>query len=125
MLTQNPRPATTWIHIPGSKTWRYIAIAATLSATAAPAIADDSAAAIPAPEAAASAASAPSQPAVTPPASHWGAAMDDFLLTALALKPAAGNTPEIIPPPVDRRLAEGDRLVLAGKRHDLDRFGRA
>ena len=85
MLTQNPCPATTRIHIPGSKTWRYIAIAATLSATAATAIADDSAAAIPAPEAAAS---APSQPAVTPPASHWGAAMDDFLLTALAEDPS-------------------------------------
>lgn len=88
MLTQNPCPATTWIHIPGSKTWGYIAIAATLSATAAPAIADDSSAAIAAPEAAASVASAPSQPAVTPPASHWGAAMDDFLLTALAEDPS-------------------------------------
>ena len=48
-----------------------------------------------------------------------------YLLTALALKPANGNQAEIIPPPVDRRLVEGDYLVLAGKRVDLARFGRA
>ncbi len=48
-----------------------------------------------------------------------------YLLTALALKPAEGDRPEIIPPPADRVLKEGDRLVLVGKRQDLARFARS
>ncbi len=47
-----------------------------------------------------------------------------YLLTALSLKPGDGGPPEIIPPPADRLLAEGDRLVLVGKRQDLARFAR-
>jgi len=47
-----------------------------------------------------------------------------YLLTALSLKPASPSEPEMIPPPADRKLAEGDRLVLVGKRRDLARFAR-
>ncbi|HKY34289.1 MAG TPA: chloride channel protein [Candidatus Polarisedimenticolia bacterium] len=47
-----------------------------------------------------------------------------YLLTVLSLKPA-GDSAEIIPPPADRVLGEGDRLVLVGKRQDLARFARA
>jgi CBS domain-containing protein len=49
----------------------------------------------------------------------------EYMLTALALKPAGGAGPEMIPPPIDRALSEGDRLVLVGKRQDLARFARA
>lgn len=48
-----------------------------------------------------------------------------FLLTALAYKPGDGGRPEMIPPPADVALAEGDRLVLVGKTQDLARFARA
>lgn len=48
-----------------------------------------------------------------------------YLLTALALKPVNGASREMIPPPIDRALSEGDRLVLVGKRQDLARFARA
>ena len=48
-----------------------------------------------------------------------------FLLTAMAIKPAHGEQAEIIPPPADLKLSEGDRLVLVGKRRDLARFLRA
>ncbi|HEY3176272.1 MAG TPA: chloride channel protein [Candidatus Polarisedimenticolia bacterium] len=48
-----------------------------------------------------------------------------YLLTALALKPANGATAEMIPPPIDRALSQGDRLVLVGKRQDLARFAQA
>jgi trk system potassium uptake protein len=48
-----------------------------------------------------------------------------YLLTALSLKPAGNEPAEIIPPPADRVLAAGDRLVLVGKRQDLARFARA
>jgi CBS domain-containing protein len=48
-----------------------------------------------------------------------------YMLTALALKPAGGAGLEMIPPPIDQALAEGDRLVLVGKRQDLARFARA
>jgi len=48
-----------------------------------------------------------------------------FLLTALALKPADGDRREIIPPPADKTLADGDRLVLVGRRQDLARFANA
>jgi chloride channel protein, CIC family len=48
-----------------------------------------------------------------------------FLLTALAYKPATGDRAEVIPPPIDVALAEGDRLVLVGRKPDLARFARA
>ena len=48
-----------------------------------------------------------------------------YLLTALSLKPANGGRPEVIPPPADVQLSEGDRLVLVGRRPDLARFARA
>ncbi|MGH9868177.1 MAG: chloride channel protein [Candidatus Polarisedimenticolia bacterium] len=47
-----------------------------------------------------------------------------YLLTALSLKPAVGGPAEIIPPPSDRALVEGDRLVMVGKRQDLAKFAR-
>ena len=40
-------------------------------------------------------------------------------------QPVNGASPEMIPPPIDRALSEGDRLVLVGKRQDLARFARA
>ena len=48
----------------------------------------------------------------------------NFLLTALAYKPMNGDQPEIIPPPIDIPLAEGDRLVLVGRKQDIARFAR-
>lgn len=47
-----------------------------------------------------------------------------YLLTALSLKPAGGSGAEMIPPPIDRQICDGDRLVLVGKRQDLARFAR-
>ena len=47
-----------------------------------------------------------------------------YLLTVLSLKPAAGAGTEMIPPPIDRQMCDGDRLVLVGKRQDLARFAR-
>ena len=48
-----------------------------------------------------------------------------FLLTALALKSIDGQQREIIPPPADKTLVDGDRLVLVGRRQDLARFSNA
>ena len=42
-----------------------------------------------------------------------------YLLTALTLKPANGPSHELLPPPIDQALSDGDRLVLVGKRQDL------
>jgi len=65
------------------------------------------------------------------PASLQGRTLSDldlphkFLLTALSLKPANGARPEMIPPPADKALRAGDRLVLVGRRQDLARFIRS
>ena len=48
-----------------------------------------------------------------------------FMLTVLALKPSDTTKTEMIPPPANVALSEGDRLVLVGKQQDLVRFARA
>lgn len=85
MLTQNSSRAPTRTIISTSK-WRYIAVAATLSASAAPAAADET------PTAPAlaheTAVSAAGLSSASPSPARWGAEMDDFLMTALAEDPS-------------------------------------
>ncbi len=85
MLTQNSSRAPTRTIISTSK-WRYIAVAATLSASAAPAAADET------PTAPAlaheTAVSAAGLSSASPSTARWGAEMDDFLMTALAEDPS-------------------------------------
>ena len=48
------------------------------------------------------------------------------LLTVLALKRGNGSkAADMIPPPADVKLAAGDRLVLVGRRADVNRFSRS
>ena len=85
MLTQNSSRAPKRAIISTSK-WRYIAVAATLSASAAPAAADETPTTpVPAHDTAISAAGVAS---ASPSATRWGAEMDDFLVTALAEDPS-------------------------------------
>ncbi len=48
-----------------------------------------------------------------------------YLLTVLALKRGNGNKADMIPPPADVKLVAGDRLVLVGRRTDVNRFSRS
>ena len=49
-----------------------------------------------------------------------------YLLTVLALKRGNGSkAADMIPPPADVKLAAGDRLVLVGRRADVNRFSRS
>ena len=85
MLTQNSSRAPKRTIISTSK-WRYIAVAATLSASAAPAAADETPTTpVLAHDTAISAAGVAS---ASPSATRWGAEMDDFLVTALAEDPS-------------------------------------